>query len=252
MADIWHVLKDEHFSAPRPVDGRTSVRHLWASNTGGLYVLHFEDGSHYVGRSVSVVRRFAEHRQTYPDISQISFCRTARHAQPEYERALIHLLQNMGFELRNKAEVIFAPEGGPFTAYMPVDEQLKWLEDMSDRADSGQRFNDDQIRLSQHHKFDQLMQIPKIGEAIRVTRRYVQTCVPACITSEAKYWNASVLPKKNIHIRINIGRQVAFDVRKDKSGDFLFVVDEAISNRGCDRVRPGCFAGQRKEVLARS
>jgi hypothetical protein len=217
VVDIWQTLKDEHFSAPRPLAGHTSIRHLWSSNTGGLYVLHFSDGSHYVGRSVSIVRRFAQHRHTFPDIEQISFCRTARRDQPEFERALIHRLQSMGFNLRNKAEVIFAPESGPFAACMPLAEQVAWLEDVKVTANKGQRCNHEQLRLSQRHKFDLLMQIPEIEAAIQVARHYVQTCVPAYIKSEAKFWNVSVLPKTNILIRINIGKQVSFDVRKLKS-----------------------------------
>ncbi|WP_449373042.1 GIY-YIG nuclease family protein [Arthrobacter psychrolactophilus] len=67
----------------------------------GIYILEFEDGARYVGQTVNIVHRYADHRRSHGDIVAFGFAPCARELLNAYERAAI-VHEQRGYSLRNK------------------------------------------------------------------------------------------------------------------------------------------------------
>ena len=66
---------DSSFSLCIDVVDKQSIASQFPSteNHCGIYLLEFEDGMYYIGKSVDVVRRFREHQEKYRNISRERF-----------------------------------------------------------------------------------------------------------------------------------------------------------------------------------
>lgn len=225
MADIVEVLRELGFSQPRNVEGLNSIRSLWSSRTGGLYVLHFSDGSYYVGRSVHVVRRFAEHRRDKPDVVQISFRLTARAKQIGEEEVIIRLLNEAGFKLRNRVGMPSIEMLGPerFAEVMDQAQQEYWLENVDYIDQYGDRSIDPADRTYSQETLRAFFETPGVADVVEVARRYVQSCIPAYRRSEQYFWNVSAFPPGHeVMLRINVGKQETFAVASNGHGGYHY------------------------------
>jgi hypothetical protein len=225
MADINLVLAELGFGKPRSVVGLTSIRHLWSTRTGGLYVLHFGDGTYYAGRSIRVVRRFAEHNRDKQDITRISFQLTARAKQSKLENDIIKQLRAEGFVLRNISGNPDVRVPGPtaFDKIMSPWQQSIWLADVRTNDTAGDRFEDLKLRAKYHEQSQQFLSIPRIDEVVKVARRYVQNCLPVFVRSEKHFWEVSIFPPDHdVIMRINVGKQEAFVAASNGHGSFHY------------------------------
>ncbi|MBL8154086.1 MAG: hypothetical protein JNM70_07875, partial [Anaerolineae bacterium] len=105
---VFPKLAELGFNAPKIVEGRTSVAELFGKRRCGVYVLHFANGEHYVGKSVNVVRRYMEHRHFFRDIHALSFKPVARENAVSEEKTVTHDLEIHGTRLRNKENVTYS------------------------------------------------------------------------------------------------------------------------------------------------
>jgi hypothetical protein len=212
--EIDEQLKVLGFSRPKTVTGRTSVASLFRSKRCGIYVLHFANGEFYVGQSIKVVSRFAQHRHTHTDIEKISFKSVARKNLNSEEQTVIRQLENSGFRLRNINLVTFSYGITDFDRIMPREEQERWLDDLDFLDLQGERYVDDRLRGLYRKKYERLLTLPHAEDVIRVVREYVRQCVPAVKRGEVTFWACSCLPpvsKRQLYIRINVGGQTTFD-----------------------------------------
>jgi predicted GIY-YIG superfamily endonuclease len=126
-------LSELGFAKSRRIEGRSSVADIYPAklNRCGIYVLHFSNGEYYVGQTVDIVRRFAQHSHTHKDIESISFKKVARkHLNIEEENAVRHL-ETAQLRLRNIQLVSFSYAKTDFELIMSPEDQERWLNDTS-------------------------------------------------------------------------------------------------------------------------
>ncbi|MCC7448214.1 MAG: GIY-YIG nuclease family protein [Anaerolineae bacterium] len=175
-------------------------------------IRHYLGDEYYVGQSVNVVRRYAEHRRNYSDIESISFKRLDK-LDLDYEERRITQVVGMDFPLRGIALVPFIYNETDFDLIMSPDEQDKWLNDLAYIDLAGSRPINPDLRRRQHEKYRTFRQKPYAQTVIKVLREYVRTCIPAIKRGEIDFWMCACLPgEKNLYVRINAGWQTVFDV----------------------------------------
>lgn len=67
------VIQQLGFTRTYEIQDRHTIADLFPKRRSGLYVLHFNNGEFYVGKSVDVTKRYLQHRQNHHDIHKISF-----------------------------------------------------------------------------------------------------------------------------------------------------------------------------------
>lgn len=92
----------------------------------GIYVLEFADGQRYVGQSHDVVRRFADHARTYPDIVGAQFCAVQSSDLDAAERQLIQNQRDLGYHLRNIVLVSQSWSDSVLDAVVDRTIQISW------------------------------------------------------------------------------------------------------------------------------
>lgn len=211
---IDEILTATGFPNSPQVQGRSSVADLFRRRRCGIYVLHFSNGDYYVGQTVNVVRRFAQHRHNHDDIQKISFKQVHKKQLDDEERSTVYVLENGGFRLRNIQIVSFSYGETDFDLIMSGDEQDKWLNDLDYQDLAGDRVVDDVLRSNYTRRFKQFCQLPFSDEITHVLREYVRNSVPAVRRGEVAFWAISCLPpspSNALYARVNVGWQTAFD-----------------------------------------
>ncbi|MDQ6754332.1 MAG: hypothetical protein M3017_13235, partial [Actinomycetota bacterium] len=86
-----------------PVEGLESLAFHFpvADSKCGIYILSFGDGARYVGKSLNAVRRFADHRRRWNDITSIAFKAYPSEDLGRQERAVLRSIESEGHHVRN-------------------------------------------------------------------------------------------------------------------------------------------------------
>lgn len=214
MSSVDETLLQLGFLKTYQVKGRATVADLFRpSRRCGIYVLHFSNGQHYVGKAVDVVRRYAQHRHTHTDIEKISFKRVAVSKLDAEEKATVRAVEIYGFRLRNIQLVSFSYGETDFDLIMSPEDQERWLNDLSYQDLAGERVVDELQRSRYRQRFLQFEQMPLAREIIRVLHEYIRNCVPAIKRGEKSFWICSCLPNnsKMLYSRINLGWQTTLE-----------------------------------------
>jgi hypothetical protein len=183
-----------------------------------IYVLHFRDGMHYVGKSKDVSRRYVEHRRTYSDIVQLSF-KTVRETHLDtQERRIRNLLQDHGHTLRGVVGIHPLPGEADLDLIMPGEAQQRWLDDLSAVDRSGSRMQNPALRKTHEAKHLRLARRAWYQDAIDVLRMYVGLGIPRARATEESFWSLSCLPSTSVYARININWQEVFAIYERPDG----------------------------------
>ena len=182
------------------VSGLLSIAHLISRSSGrtGVYVLHFSNGEMYVGQSLDVVGRFAEHRRRWADIERLDFVRVPALDLDQTERDLIHSQQRAGATLRN---VTFA-RGNPAVGtdldwLVEPSDQFSWLNDDVWLDDVLERVTDCDQRRKKRANYEQLAARPDARLILGVLNFYVQLAIPRPKATELTFWALSAMPSTN-------------------------------------------------------
>lgn len=224
-ADLPEILRQLGFRKPVSVNGQAVVHKLFpASRRGGVYVLHFANGQHYVGQSVDVLHRLRQHQRRFADIEAVSFRSLGRKRLDFHEAELIRLLERRGLTLRNIAMTsVLAEEPAAFDELMTVEEQARWLCDPSFLDLGGERVEPATRNVGLTERYRLLSQEPDYTTVRRVLRAYVRNTVPAIKRAEAAYWQLSCLPPGYaVLARININWQEVFFANRDDVGLYFY------------------------------
>lgn len=218
MVEISETLESLGFSSTWYVKERTSIAELVPKKGRcGIYVLWFENGEFYVGKTEDVTRRFLDHRRNFNDLVRVSFQKTAKRDLDLVEDNIIGEFERRQQPLRNIAKTSYSPAGSDFELVMSPEEQKAWLNKPSLFRHDGTRTNDPDLRRKYDARFKMLWTKPLIGRAIEVLGQYVDTCVPCPMRSEMSFWGVSSLPSYRgqgitVYSRININWQEVFTV----------------------------------------
>lgn len=212
------------------VKGRTSIADLFRPGERcGVYVLHFEDGWHYAGQAVDVVRRYVQHRQVHADIERLSFHQVARAALDQEERRLIETLEKKKASLRNISLVSTPQVLGEtdFDLVMSPAEQTRWLDSVDVSVGSDSRVVEPILRSRYRARYDRFMRHRHAALVLPVLQEYARLSLPVIRDSEVSFWSCTCLPRSSrkdttVHARINIYWQEVFNVSSGPSGPLWF------------------------------
>lgn len=229
-SDIDALLHQYGFAPSAYVQGRRSVADLYRpGGRCGLYVLHFEDGCHYAGQAVDVVRRYGQHRHTHPDIERLSFRPLPRTRLSDEERQLIEALEKNGANLRNISFVStpHALAETDFDLIMAPEDQRRWLESTQASLGSEARITDPSLRKRYDRRYKRFMKLPDTERVLPVLREYVHASIPVIRDSEMSFWASTCIPSYSrtdmtIYSRINIFWQEVFTVSSEPNGPLWF------------------------------
>ncbi len=181
------LFRQSGFGPAVYVKDRPSIADLFRPDRRcGLYVLHFEDGWHYAGQAVDVVRRYAQHRHTHSDIEFMSFQPMAKHRLSENEKALIATLEKRGIQIRNISLVSTPQIVGEtdFDLLMAPEAQRRWAENTLVSFGSADRASDPVLRSRYHARYQKFMRLPDAERALLVLQTYAQMSLPIIRGSE--------------------------------------------------------------------
>ncbi len=195
MTNLAPALDSLGFTTTWYVKERTSIVELVPKKGRcGIYVLWFENGEFYVGKTEDVTRRYMDHRRNHNDIVRVSFQKTGKRELDVAEDAVIGELERQKIPLRNISGTSSPPVDSDFELIMTRSEQEEWRDDPSFLRNDGDRTNDPELRRKYEVRFTKLMRQPFVDEAIDVLRKYVAKCIPCPVRSEMSFWGVSCLP----------------------------------------------------------
>jgi hypothetical protein len=226
MSSIEAVLTELGFPEAQHVQGRAVIADLFKKeNRCGIYFLHCAGNEYYAGKAVDVTRRYIQHCQNHPDIEKISFKEVEKNRLDEEERRVINTLEKAEFFLRNILLTSFPVGASDFDTVISVEDQNRWLDDLSYQDFTGSRVINPDFRRKYSPYYQKLVQMPYASEIFRVMNKYVRVGVPAPLKTELSFWCCSCLPKVNreikIYSRININVQEVFTVGTVDSKPFF-------------------------------
>lgn len=180
------------FKKPHTVSGRHSVADLFKPGERcGVYILGFENGQFYVGLATDFVRRYAQHSKVHLDIQTVFFKKTRREHLVQEERRIAQILQNQGFGLRNILLVSIVEGETDFDLLLPIEEQSRFLDDLSFNSFEGEKFKIEEQRIRYSKSFDRLKRLSYFSSFIEAGALYVETGIPIPLKSEYSFWCVS-------------------------------------------------------------
>ncbi|MFC4160403.1 GIY-YIG nuclease family protein [Chitinimonas lacunae] len=204
------------FPAFAPVASLFSITHLFDSGRKrcGVYLLHFQAGSFYIGQSVDVVRRFSEHRRIYDDIVGFSFLPVEKIYLEDKEKDIIFRAEIQGIKIINAVHVSILSGTADLDSIIPRAEQDEWLKDpisFVKQRPQGEKItlpDSLQIRFAKSfQKFRKHQLAPKI---LPLAKRYIEYCLPFPRKTEHSFWAVSCMPSTNRNtfprlLSVNVG-----------------------------------------------
>lgn len=166
----------------------------------GIYLLHFEDGAHYVGQSVDVLTRFANHRRHWQHrIVGISFAPAPSGDLDDLERRTLQHFEREGARLYNSALVGLPMGDSPLDLEIDRVDQERWLNGIDDDAayDLTDRFVLAASRPREGDNFDRLSSREDYADILGGIMVYLFTAIPWPHQTERRFWSLTCLPSTN-------------------------------------------------------
>lgn len=184
----------------------------------GIYVIAFETGEWYVGRSVDFLRRLGEHRRNHPDIARLYFKPVAPDLLTPEEVRLVALLEtSWGWPLRN---LQYGNVPRPETALheiVPRTDLEAWVSDPDlDLGPGAPSDLSEQVRKTQRSNAE-LASHPLASGTRSALLTYVSDLLPVPLSTEMRYWSLTCMPGGRLTIlaRVNIWWQEVFVLLDD-------------------------------------
>lgn len=254
--NITRWATEHEFSEPLLPQPATVAAFLadHTSGTAGYYVLEFADGQCYIGESVDIASRLAQHRNRFRDITMIrvrpeidAAVQTSRLDHKRLlrlrERQLIHHAQRSNLLARNVNEMAtLIGDSRHLDDIISDAQQRLWLDDPDtvNRADSTTQRIDHSQFLGAADNFRRFTSIPQSTHVLELIAQYLTRCVPYPLQTEYQSWSASCLPTtRSIPRRlscVSIAMTETFVVNMDYAsgtiGGFIQVNDAELFSAG--------------------
>lgn len=203
---------DFKFEVSHTVNNIPSIAHLFnTKDRSGIYLLSFENGEYYIGRTNNIVARYIAHRRNHKDIQTISFINVIERQQDDVERSLIHEYERLGYKLRNKSEAS-KPYGECDLDYLiNLKKQNNWLSDNSYDYDQD-RSHIKKIKFQQNQQYKKFSNNPIAPVIKNVLSAYIKDFILAPELTELSFWSLSCMPSSKSNysdqdlVRVNMGR----------------------------------------------
>ena len=158
------------------------------SKVCGIYVLEFDDGARYVGKTVNIVSRYSAHKRRHGDVAAFSFAPCEAALLDYYERAVIRNEQRT-HPLRNL--MLTDWPGGKDDLEVILTEgaavQLPWERERRRTAAS-------EPKTSKERRFWDLAGRPDYARIRTQLARYVHETIPDPARTRGILWSLSALP----------------------------------------------------------
>jgi hypothetical protein len=226
--EFVELLAGQAFPRPELVTGRSSIADLYhLGQRCGIYVLLFGNDQAYIGKSLDVVRRYAEHVRVHDDIESISFRPTRPEELDLSEQEMIRLVERSGHRLRNIVYSALPPVESDFDLVMSPEEQNQWLSDPNCIDAAGPRIVNSDLRGKHAAKYHRLQTISGLSEIIAKVRHYVVRGIPAIRRGELSFWSISCLPAYHdreitLLMRLHVNWQEVLTVFREKESGLDF------------------------------
>ncbi|WP_235578951.1 MULTISPECIES: GIY-YIG nuclease family protein [unclassified Rhodococcus (in: high G+C Gram-positive bacteria)] len=182
-----------------PIEFDTKALKKIKPRTRGLYLLEFPDGKAYIGISIDIAARLAQHRRTYGDVLSFRLRPEARDdvSLRVVERALVHSAQRDGLVLLNREHSAVIVGETQLDSIVTPGEQREWEVDPVEvnRRDGslGPEYTESQL-AAHERSYDKLLKHPRHAEVIAALGMYLDRCVPFPARTEATFWTVSCYP----------------------------------------------------------
>ncbi len=189
----------------------------------GWYLLRFHDDSYYVGESVDLSRRIAQHVARWGDVvtARLLPLVASKHELKRHERILTRELEALGVPLRNVINADITTGRDALDDLLSTVEQDRWLADPRtyNAADTTplKPMTAQEIRYSnQAHRYHTK---PDAAEVTALLRTFVESSVPAPRATEFQYWSVSTgTYGGKRRLCVSVGTMEVFVVRDDLTG----------------------------------
>lgn len=164
-------------------------------NGCGIYVLEFEDGTEYVGQTVSLLSRIVSHRRRWPgQITGLQFAEAPREALTQAERDVVARKAAIGIGLRNTDLVALPLSSAALDLVVDRAVQDDWLRGETDPLNIGERGTlalQRRRTLQQYRTLAERSGYPVIVQAMA---DYLRCCLPWPHQTEGRFWMVTSMP----------------------------------------------------------
>ena len=179
------------------VPPETSLSAVLPASTArcGIYVLEFDDGERYVGKTVNLLARFATHaRKQDGRIVGIRFAPLGKDRLAEAEADVVARLVSDGERLRNVDLVPLPLRSEALDIAVEAGVQAAWLEGQETQLNIGERGKAAIQRAKTADKHAELKGHPTFPLIVEQVAKYVETCLPWPHMTEQRFWTLTSLP----------------------------------------------------------
>ena len=160
----------------------------------GIYVLEFANGELYVGQTISLLRRIADHRRHWgDDIRAVRFAAVSSPELDQAERDVLARLVSTGSRVRNIASVALPLRSDALDLVVDPTVVASWL-DMEGDLEIGNRGRQSLQRRNTEAQHRILMSHPSHAAVVGSLARYVATCLPRPHLTEGRFWTVTSMP----------------------------------------------------------
>ena len=166
-----------------------------ADSRCGVYVLHFDDGSEYVGQARDVFTRFRTHVRTwkYPIVG-VDFAAVPPDRLDDVERRLIQHRERVGARLRNSALVGLPRGNSTLDVTLARPAQEAWLNGVDPTSDLSERVGAADGRPRGGTGYLELRDRPYYSALLDLLAGYVRQVIPAPAETEQRFWYITAMP----------------------------------------------------------
>jgi hypothetical protein len=219
--DLLAMLSELNFLETKKIYNRPSIVDFFHNRSRcGIYLLHFSDGTYYIGQAIDIPRRYTQHRKKHNDITHISFKNVKKDDLNSYEAEAIRKFESK-FQLRNISLASAPAMDADLDELLHPDRQSEWLEEKIPSVIFKKRIVDKTLRSKYSLRFCDLKRNSFfIEQILPVLKKYVSICIPEPYLTEISFWGSSCLPAHEstttieIYSRINMYWQEVFTVGK--------------------------------------
>ena len=179
----------------------------YKKNRCGIYLLMLPSGCFCIGKSKTVVRRFAQHLAAHEKILGFSFIPTKISRLDATERDLIFRAQALGLVLTNSTHVAHIVGETDLDLVVPPDQQERWLKENTTVSND---FNQGKIVLDESHlacfsrQYTRFMASDYHDAVVCLLRKYISSCIIAPDLTEYAFWSLSCMPSTSAGTRIAV------------------------------------------------